>query len=525
MESDQQRPPLRLEPHVKPAVIISGRRPQGGGPASHRDSHRLSDVHFMLPPNPNVSKSFRQTERDRALEKMRAAREIRIKEEQAKKAAADEAKRVAAEEARRVAIEEAKKQAAHQAESLKRAAQWPLSPDEVKQRFKRELTDFELGEVQKYKEIYYLGLGRQRKNRAKIKRSPEDNDDGMYAAEAHDHVAYRYEIVGLLGRGSFGQVFKCRDHKNHCDVAIKMLRNKKKFYRQGVVEVRLLDHLRKKDTTNDKNVIHMLDCFHFRKHICIVLELAGINLYDLLKRNAFNGFSVMAVKRFAWNILQCLCLLQREKIIHCDVKPSRYYRAPEIILGFAYDCGIDIWSFACVLAELLMGRPLFPGENEADQLSCIMEVIGLPPRRVLNSAPRARYFFDTSGNPTRTVNTRGKKRVPGTKPLQAILKTSDRRFVDFMKRCLEWDPRTRITADQLVSHEWLTGPAGRPAKDLLSFTNHTNHCTEAATMGAGYPTRDVVAELLSTNPFNDDSEVEAPYRSAAKSRDVEDDDD
>ena len=63
------------------------------------------------------------------------------------------------------------------------------------------------------------------------------------------------------------------------------------------------------------------------------------------------------------------------------------------IVGFTYDCGIDIWSYACVLAELLMGRPLFSGENEADQLACIMEVIGLPPRRILNTAPRARYFF------------------------------------------------------------------------------------------------------------------------------------
>ena len=112
-----------------------------------------------------------------------------------------------------------------------------------------------------------------------------------------------------------------------------------------------------------------------------------------------------------------------------------------------------------------MGRPLFPGENEADQLSCIMEILGLPPRRMLSTAPRARYFFgmlyplfslrlflhfeipsrvinislyeDTAGNPTKTVNTKGKRRLPGTKSLQTTLKTTDRRFLDFMKRCLE----------------------------------------------------------------------------------------
>ena len=138
------------------------------------------------------------------LERMRIARDLRIKEEQAKKVAMEEVKRQAAEDARKMAAEEAKRQAALQAESIKRTVEWPLSPDgkdshtsfsstlpkstikfdlEVKQHFKRELTDFELSEVQKYKEVYYLGLGRQRKNRTKAKLSQtDDNDDGMYAA-------------------------------------------------------------------------------------------------------------------------------------------------------------------------------------------------------------------------------------------------------------------------------------------------------------------------------------------------------
>ncbi|XP_055338237.1 dual specificity tyrosine-phosphorylation-regulated kinase 4-like isoform X2 [Paramacrobiotus metropolitanus] len=536
----QQRLPV---PSIKPAVIISGRRPliSKGGNHTHRDydRDRNDTVHYVLP-SATASRSFKKTDRDRTLERLRLVKELRAKEDQARKAAAEEAKRVAAEEAKRLAAEEAKRAAAHYAESTRRSLRWPLTPGEVLHYFKRDLTEFELNEIQKYKEIWYLGLGRQRKSRAKQKK--DDHDDGMYAAEAHDHVAYRYEIVGLLGRGSFGQVFRCRDHKSHTDVAIKMLRSKKKFYRQGIVEVRLLDHLRKKDAKNDKNIIHMLDCFHFRKHICIVLELAGINLYDLLKRNAFNGFSVMAVKRFGWNILQSLSLLQQEQIIHCDIKPenillrtrqgmpgtsvydikvtdfgsgcfvqeqiycyiqSRYYRAPEIILGFPYDCAIDIWSFACVLAELLLGRPIFPGENEADQLACIMEILGLPPRKILTTAPRARYFFDSLGNPTRLINSRGKKRIPGTKPLHSILKTSDRRFLDFMKKCLEWDPHLRATAENLLSHEWMTGPPGRGARDFPS----ANQINPSETVSnSNYDNRDLVAELLSTNPFNEDEE-------------------
>ena len=72
---------------------------------------------------------------------------------------------------------------------------------------------------------------------------------------------------------------------------------------------------------------------------------------------------------------------------------SRFYRSPEVILGLPYTTGIDMWSFACVLVELYTGYPLFPGENEAEQLLCIMEVKGLPPSSILSSGSRSRTFF------------------------------------------------------------------------------------------------------------------------------------
>ena len=53
--------------------------------------------------------------------------------------------------------------------------------------------------------------------------------------------------------------------------------------------------------------------------------------------------------------------------------------APEVILGLPYHCAIDMWSFGCILAELYSGYPLFPGENETEQLACMMEVLGTPP--------------------------------------------------------------------------------------------------------------------------------------------------
>lgn len=72
---------------------------------------------------------------------------------------------------------------------------------------------------------------------------------------------------------------------------------------------------------------------------------------------------------------------------------SRFYRAPEVILGISYGTPIDMWSFGCILAELYTGYPLFPGENEVHQLACIQEVLGLPPPEILNLATRKNYFY------------------------------------------------------------------------------------------------------------------------------------
>ena len=85
---------------------------------------------------------------------------------------------------------------------------------------------------------------------------------------------------------------------------------------------------------------------------------------------------------------------------------SRFYRAPEVILGLPYTTAIDMWSLGCIVAELHTGYPLFPGENEVEQLACIMEVFGLPPAHILLSATRRKLFFGSYAQPpnTRVIN-------------------------------------------------------------------------------------------------------------------------
>ena len=109
-------------------------------------------------------------------------------------------------------------------------------------------------------------------------------------------------------------------------------------------------------------------------------------------------------------------MLKEHFIVHCDLKPeniivsdsqksliklidfgsscfekdqiytyiqSRFYRAPEIMLGIRYTTAIDIWSLGCILAELFTGFPIFPGESEPEQMSLIMEVLGIPPPELI----------------------------------------------------------------------------------------------------------------------------------------------
>jgi serine/threonine protein kinase len=73
-----------------------------------------------------------------------------------------------------------------------------------------------------------------------------DDERGDYNVVEHDQLAYRYEVLGILGKGSFGQVLKCSDHKHKVLRAVKMIRNKRRFHQQALVEVKILEHLRDK---------------------------------------------------------------------------------------------------------------------------------------------------------------------------------------------------------------------------------------------------------------------------------------
>ncbi|KAJ6257980.1 hypothetical protein Dda_7770 [Drechslerella dactyloides] len=297
------------------------------------------------------------------------------------------------------------------------------------------LNIYERGEIVDYKDIYFTGASEAKKiigdlnGGAAICNFGYDDERGDYNIVMGDHLAYRYEVIDVLGKGSFGQVVRCIDHKTGGLVAVKIIRNKKRFHQQALVEVNILQKLREWDPGDKHSLVRFTQSFYFRGHLCISTELLGMNLYEFIKSNDFRGFSLRLIRRFTKQLLSSLILLKGHRVIHCDLKPenvllahptqsdikvidfgssclehekvytyiqSRFYRSPEVILGMTYGLPIDMWSLGCILAELYTGYPIFPGENEQEQLACIMEVFGPPEKHLIEKSSRKKLFFGES---------------------------------------------------------------------------------------------------------------------------------
>lgn len=122
----------------------------------------------------------------------------------------------------------------------------PKSPAIAIKFYGHHLSPFEQVEIHTYSRIYFVGHQADkihaRTNHVACNYGYDD-EHGNYNRVIHDHLAYRYEVIEELGRGSFGQVLKCLDHKTTSVVAIKLIRNKKKILEQAKYEVKLLNNL------------------------------------------------------------------------------------------------------------------------------------------------------------------------------------------------------------------------------------------------------------------------------------------
>ena len=183
----------------------------------------------------------------------------------------------------------------------------------------------------------------------------------------------------------------------------------------------------KLDKNDDHHLLRLKDTFIHKQHLCLVFELLSVNLYELIKQNQFRGLSTTLVRVFAQQLLNGLALLNKARLIHCDLKPenillknlespiikiidfgsacderqtvytyiqSRFYRSPEVLLGLPYSSAIDMWSLGCIVVELFLGLPLFPGSSEYNQVSRIVEMLGNPPSWMIEMGKQAGEFFE-----------------------------------------------------------------------------------------------------------------------------------
>ena len=367
------------------------------------------------------------------------------------------------------------------------------------------LVQHEEKELRDYDVVYYLGdraEGSQKHqnldlnlnfagNSKGVSSQRFDDEHGDYLIKIKDHLAFRYEIIDVLGKGTFGQVVRCIDHKRNEEVAVKIIKNKKSYHKQAIIELKILQKLRQSDPEGKYNVVKIKNYFLFRKHICISFELLSISLYDLLTQNNFEGLSLVLIHRFAVQLLVCLQFISKQNIIHCDLKPenillkstekaliniidfgsawetlekskknfyiqSRFYRAPEVILEIDYSHAIDIWSLGCILAELFTGFPLFPGETEHHQLICIMAVIGAPPQELIKASGKRNAFFHENMEPRIVQDHRNNTQMPGSVEIRNVLRGASQNFIDFVEKCLVWRPESRIKPLEGLEHPWIT---------------------------------------------------------------------
>ncbi|VDL19070.1 unnamed protein product [Hymenolepis diminuta] len=409
--------------------------------------------------------------------------------------------------------------------------------------------------------------------------SRSGGNDGDYTIVVGEHLYSTndtYEVLSFLGRGTFGQVVKCRNRASNRNVAIKILKNHPSYLRQGNVEVQILQTLSQHDT-EAHNIVRAIECFQHRNHMCLVFELLEQNLYEFLKSNNFRPLELREIRPIAQQVLTALSKLRSLGLIHADLKPenimlvcpsdgvmryrvkvidfgsachtskamqntylqSRYYRAPEILLGLPFNEAIDMWSLGCVIAELFLGWPLYPGSSEYDQIRYIVETQGLPPVDLLKVANKANRFFHfdsrlgqwrlkSQEEYASETNQRAKETrkyifssleqirdvtlTTSTSNLgllddfDARLESNDRAyFTDLLRKMLQIRSSDRILPDKALEHEFISMNHLKPfvalSKRVRDSFELMSVCYPACRNQQAFLSEQAVIDLLAASPY------------------------
>ncbi|KAL8834152.1 MAG: hypothetical protein Q9176_007630 [Flavoplaca citrina] len=356
-----------------------------------------------------------------------------------------------------------------------------------------------------------------------------DDDEGYYKVIPGEILDSRYHVQSNLGRGMFSGVVRATDQKLGKLAAIKIIRNNESMKKAGMKEVDILQKLASADPEDKKHLVRLERIFEHKGHLCMVFEnlrlantlssavdgltCCSINLREVLKKFGRDvGINLKAVRAYAQQMFLGLSLLRKCNVLHADLKPdnvlvnesrnvlkicdlgsasdaseneitpylvSRFYRAPEIILGIPYDFGIDVWSIGCTLFELYTGKILFTGRSNNQMLRAIMECRGKFSHKILRKAEFGRQHFDDLLNfrsiekdkltgkdvvrilnftkPTRDLRTR---LVANAKDMDDMELKELSSFTDLLDRCLNLNADKRCTPVEALKHPFITRAKG-----------------------------------------------------------------
>lgn len=368
-----------------------------------------------------------------------------------------------------------------------------------------------------------------------------EDQQGNYIAEPGESLGLhsRYVVQGLIGGGAFCKCWLALDRETGKKVCVKVTCNRKHCFEQSRREIKTLRFLNQHHP--QAAIVKLLHSFVYCAHQALVFEPLAYDLYLLLKNEQFRGLSLKLVRKFGIQILPTLNVLSAHggiNLIHCDLKPenimvvdrkqtkiniidfgsscfggeqgstyiqSRFYRAPEVLIGCPYSTQIDMWSFGCILFELYTGRPLFNGKGPEDQLHKITSLLGLPPADMLS---HRRFFLPGTKEGDRLEQQPAcisfqdrfraigyacisrRKRGDGVSLADEIQTDHTGRvtdetllqFIDLLTRCLEMDPTQRLTPSKACRHKfWSTGQSSKHSSHQPSeqTPNNSTECVSS----------------------------------------------
>lgn len=256
-----------------------------------------------------------------------------------------------------------------------------------------------------------------------------DDAEGYYRVQTGEVLDQRYQVFGYTGQGVFSNVARARDAaRGQREVAIKIIRNNEVMHKTGLRELEMLRRLNEADPEDKFHCLRLFRHFFHKRHLCLVFEPLAMNLREVLKKYGKHvGINLLAVRSYSQQLMMALKLLRKSNVIHADIKPdnilvnetkstlklcdfgsashiadceitpylvSRFYRAPEVILGLKYDFAIDLWSAGATIYELYTGKIMFAGQSNNQMMRLFMELKGKIPNKLIRRGAFRPNHFD-----------------------------------------------------------------------------------------------------------------------------------